>query len=227
MIDATATLRTAREETIDALCREFARDALTMPELERRLTRAREARSQDELRALLADLPAPVAPAPAPSWRSRRSGVEPDATRTSVAAKPENRLGSHLAIAVMGGTRRVANWAPPGNMLAIAIMGGVELDFREAILQPGVTDINVFAFWGGVQITVPPNVRVESHGLAIMGGFEAADRPSSPGQDAPVIRIIGVAIMAGVEVKVRAPGERKGNGGETGTRDAMSPRTEL
>ncbi|HUG42247.1 MAG TPA: LiaF domain-containing protein, partial [Longimicrobiales bacterium] len=171
------------------MCREFANDVLTLPELERRLARAREAGTPEDLRALLADLTPLSAPVPAP----------PDATRTtptrSREGTGERRRGSHVAFAVMGGTRRAGKWTPPGNMLAIAIMGGVELDFRDAVLTPGVTEINVFAFWGGVEITVPPDVHVDTHGLAIMGGFEqAAELESDPPPDAPTIRVNGVAI---------------------------------
>ena len=88
------------------------------------------------------------------------------------------------------------------------MMGGVELDFREAVLAPGVTEVHAFAFWGGVQITVPPDVRVECTGLGLMGGFDhredvgGVDDPS-----APVLRVTGVALMGGVEVRVRYPGE--------------------
>ena len=218
MADTRTPLQAEREQTIDALCREFARDTLTMPELERRLARAREARSRDDLRGLLADL-TPVAQAPLP--------VPADATRTRPAPRtaprpePEVRPGSHLAFAVMGGTRRAGKWSPPGSMLSIAIMGGVELDFREAVLTPGVTEINVFAFWGGIEIIVPPNVRVETRGMAIMGGFEeSSEEPSDPGPDAPVIRVSGVAIMAGVDIQVRNPGEEpKGAKGRKGGRE--------
>ena len=206
MTDPAPTLRAAREEAIDVLCREFARDTLALPDLERRLTRAREARTVDELRALLAELPAI---APVPAGRGGRVPTEPaDATRTTPARTAERRRGSHLAFAVMGGTRRAGKWQPPGSMFAFALMGGVELDFREAVLGPGVTEINVFAFWGGVEITVPPSVHVDTHGMAIMGGFEqAADQESRAPEGAPTIRINGLAIMAGVEVKVRSPGE--------------------
>lgn len=209
MTEPVSTLQAARDETIDALCREFARDVLTLPELERRLARAREARTRDDLRALLADLSAPAPPVPAPRPGDRpRVGAEPaDATATSP-HEPPARPGSHMAFAIMGGTSRTGKWAPPGSILAVAIMGGVELDFREALLTPGVTEINVFAFWGGVEITVPPGVHVDTRGMAIMGAFEeAAEQETNPPEGAPTLRINGIAIMAGVEIRVRKPGQ--------------------
>jgi hypothetical protein len=50
--------------------------------------------------------------------------------------------------------------------------------------------------------------RVDSSGIAIMGGFELA--PGSdphPPPDAPVIRVGGFALMGGVEISVRHAGE--------------------
>lgn len=219
MSTTPVTLRTAREETIDALCRGFARDALSMGELERRLARAREARTRDELQALLSDLAAPRPAPPVPagegstpaSGRSRapaRSGSRPGAGGTE--ADGGARTSGSAVLAVLGGTRRAGRWAPPSSMVAVAIMGGVELDFRDAVLQPGTTvDINCFAFWGGIDITVPPDVHVDSHGFALLGGFDQkADLESDPAPGAPVIRINGLAVMGGVDVKVKARSPR-------------------
>lgn len=206
------TFRAAREETIDALCREFARDSISMPELERRLARAREARTRSELKALLSDLGPALVPATAGS-------AEPAGTRAATPARkappgePAARTSSHLAFAILGGTRRAGRWVVPDTMAAVAIMGGVELDFRDAVLRPGVTEINCFAFWGGIEITVPPGVHVDTHGFALMGGFEqVSDLESDPPRDAPVIRVNGFAFMGGVEVKVREPGDDRRRG---------------
>ena len=75
-------------------------------------------------------------------------------------------------------------------------------------MPPGITELNVFAFMGGVQVVVPPGVRVEMNGVALMGGFEERVRtPELPPADAPVLRIGGFVMMAGVDVSVRYPGE--------------------
>ena len=91
-------------------------------------------------------------------------------------------------------------------------MGGADLDFREAVLGPGITEVQVYTMWGGVDIVVPPGVNVECHGLAIMGGFESKGQsPGKADMNAPTIRITGVALMGGVDVTVRHPGETKGD----------------
>jgi hypothetical protein len=82
------------------------------------------------------------------------------------------------------------------------------LDFREALLPPGVTELKVYTVFGGVEVIVPPGLNVESRGIALMGGFEhVSDELTSPDPDAPTLRITGIAVMAGVDVNVRHPGE--------------------
>ena len=74
--------------------------------------------------------------------------------------------------------------------------------------QPGVTEVRGFAIMGGVSVLVPPDVRVECSGIGIMGGFDHKPTViSTTDPEAPVIRVTGVAIMGGVEVTVRYPGE--------------------
>jgi hypothetical protein len=111
-----------------------------------------------------------------------------------------------FAVAVMGGTRRAGRWNPARTNHAIAIMGGAEIDFREAVMGPGLTELRIFTLWGGVEVIVPPGMNVESHGVGILGGFEhAPDRPGDP--NAPTLRVTGLALMGGVDIKVRQAGE--------------------
>jgi hypothetical protein len=91
---------------------------------------------------------------------------------------------------------------------AFAFCGGVELDFREAVMPPGLTEVKVFAMWGGVEIIVPPGMNVVCDGIGIMGGFEhAPETNATPDPIAPTLRVSGVALMGGVEVTVRHVGE--------------------
>jgi hypothetical protein len=189
--------------TIDALCEHFANDAMTVEEFERRVDTAHTAANVEELRELLRDLPGGGLP-----------GVAGDGTRSGSAsqgyavARPGDVRESGYSVAILGGSRRVGRWSPARANTSIAFCGGVELDFRQAVMPPGVTEVRVFAMWGGVEVIVPPGMNVECHGVGIMGGFDhAPETASAPDPTAPTLRITGVALMGGVEVTVRHVGE--------------------
>jgi hypothetical protein len=188
-------VRERRERTITALCDHFAQDRLTLDELETRLDLAHKAVQVSELDALLADIStaAPATPALPEPQRYIPSSQGEDDTR--------------LIFALMGGAERRGNWRPGSKNIVMSVMGGSMLDFRETELPPGVTEVWVFACMGGCEIIVPPTLSVETHGFALMGGFgQFADSPP-PAPGAPVLRINGFAIMGGVEIYVRLPGE--------------------
>jgi len=192
----------SRKATIDLLCEHFAEDRLSVEEFERRLDAAHQAATSAELEALLEDLPRPSA-VPA-----RRSGDLPGCGDSYSLADPSRVKERELVIAVLGGTGRKGRWSPARNNFVISVMGGAELDFREAVLPPGVTEVRIYTVWGGVEIVVPPDLHVESRGFALMGGFEhAAEDAVAPGPGAPTLRITGFAVMGGVDISVRRPGE--------------------
>ena len=189
-------LQARREQTISALCAHFANDSLTVEEFEQRLDVATRAEAAAQLDSLLTDLPA--LPAPATS-----------ATNAAAQAPPAVHTRQHQTfVALMGGVVRRGRWQPAQKTFAIAMMGGVELDFRDVQLPPGETEVTVFCMMGGVEVIVPPGTNVDCDGIAIMGGFEHLDYVPAPGHpNAPVLRINGFAMMGGVEVQVRNPGE--------------------
>jgi hypothetical protein len=82
-----------------------------------------------------------------------------------------------------------------------AIMGGVELDLRGAGTAGGEAVIDVFVWWGGVEITVPPDWAVSNQVMVLMGG---ADDSSTGTQDARNRLIVrGFCVMGGVDIKVQ------------------------
>lgn len=95
-----------------------------------------------------------------------------------------------------------------------AIMGGVELDLRDADIE-GSARIDVFAFWGGVEIKVPRTWDVRTSGLPLMGGWENKTEPPVGG--GPVLDVRLVTIMAGADVR---HGKRKPEGAPTIPEDA-------
>lgn len=82
-----------------------------------------------------------------------------------------------------------------------AIMGGIELDLRSAGTGGQEAIIDVFVWWGGVEITVPPDWAVSNQVVAFMGG---ADDKSTGTQDARNrLTVRGFVVMGGVEIKTK------------------------
>ncbi len=201
-----AALGARREVTIEALMEHFANDDIVVEEFERRVEAAHKATDADELRALLTDLPG----ADLPAALSDGGELPSHRSRPRVTAGAHEKEQEYI-IAVMGGSGRSGRWTPARVNWVVGVMGGSELDLREAHLPSGVTEIRAFLLMGGLEIIVPPGVRVESNGFAFMGGFDHSDEesagPPDPDFDAPVIRITGAVVMGGVDVTFRYPGE--------------------
>ena len=109
---------------------------------------------------------------------------------------------------IMGSVERKGQWTPPRLLRVLDIMGSTVLDFREASLASGLTEVVVTTIMGSVDIIVPPSLAVEMHGSAIMGSFEFTQRaPVTPDLERPILRVHGVSVMGAVTIKTRLPGE--------------------
>lgn len=189
-----------RQATVDRLCAHFARDGMNTTELERRLDIAYAARTRAELVALERDLPALRS-------ETRPAGPAPVAT-ASVPVDPSRPVPeSDLIVSIWGATERKGSWIPPRRLNAVTVMGGTDLDFRQATFATETVSVRLLALMGGVDIVVPPGVRVEWGGIALMGGVSTPEPDTPPAPDAPVIRISGLVCMGGVDVVERHPGE--------------------
>ena len=196
-----AGLRDRRERAIARLSDLFAGDALELEEFEQKLSSVHRAATESELDAVLSGLPAESSAAIVPvdgASRTASTAIVPAAQ-----VRPTETL-----VSVMGGNVRRGSWTAPQQLRVVAILGGSELDFRDARMPSGVTDVSVFAMMGGVHIIVPPTLSVEVYGTGIMGGFEHMARlPPEHDPERPVLRVHGLAFMGGVSIETRLPGE--------------------
>lgn len=186
----------AREKTIDVLCQSFARDEMEVEEFEKRVELVHRAETAEQLRLLLADLPTAAVPVEVAASIARRT-------------LPADRIPARsIVVGIMGEGRRSGAWIPARDNRVVAAMGSCQLDFRDAQLGPGVTEVWVFAIMGSVEIIVPPDLQVDCSGIGIMGAFDHRQTmTSTTDPEAPVIRVTGVCIMGAAEVLVRYPGE--------------------
>ena len=81
-----------------------------------------------------------------------------------------------------------------------AIMGGIKLDLTSARMEGDTAVIEVFAFWGGVEIYVPPDWTVTSEVTTLLAGFIDKRRPTSIVPTKHLV-VKGMVVMAGVEIK--------------------------
>ncbi len=198
-LPAPLSLEDRKERAVRRLGAHFAEDHLSVEEFENSVDRVYAAATPREVDGVFEGLPA----LRAPILPERTGALVP--TRR---ARPEDVPERGFQLALMGGVERTGAWTPARKFTAVAVMGGVGVDLREAALGPGLTELRVIAVMGGIEVIVPPGLAVETRGLGIMGGFDGFDQPSGdPDPDAPKLLIRGVAVMGGVEVTSRLPGE--------------------
>jgi predicted membrane protein len=81
-----------------------------------------------------------------------------------------------------------------------AVMAGVKLNLLDARMETDTATIEVFAFWGGMEIHVPPDWTVISKVATLMGGFIDKRRPTTVLPSKTLI-ISGFVVMSGIEIK--------------------------
>jgi len=191
-------LRDRRERVVAALTDAFARDLFDVDEYDRRVDLAHRARSLVELDDLVVDL----APLDAPTTTALTHPAQ--ASEAALATWPDRKRWT----AILGGFEKKGRWSVPRVMKVICFWGGATIDFREAQFAPGVTELRVTAVMGGLEVIVPPWLAVECDATAILGGFEELDRGhGEPDPGRALLRITGLAIMGGVSIETRLPGE--------------------
>ncbi len=208
----TLNIEVIRERAVEVLMEHFANDVMDLDEFERLLDAVNACSTAVELRELLSKLPPleklvpveklpPLEPKPATHMMPARGGgpVVVDADRVR---------DRGFMISLLGGTNRAGRWIPARKTFALGVLGGTTLDFREALLGPGITDLSVLALLSGVEIIVPPEMTVEVDGMALIGGFtHETDEPLRSNPDLPTLRVRGLVVLGNVNVEVRLPGE--------------------
>lgn len=206
MTDKPAPIPTPerRDAVVAKLTQAFTAGRIEMEDFEARTERAMRAMTVEDLDGALAGLSAPRAQLPMVAPNSGEFVIDQPRRHTS-----------KLTFVMMGGVDRKGKWAPARQHVGLAWMGGAFLDFREAVLQPGVTHVHLFTMWGGIEVAVPPGLDVEVGGLAIMGGLERVSQESgSTDPRRPRLAIHAFALMGGIEVRSLAPGEKWEEGKE-------------
>jgi hypothetical protein len=152
-----------RERTVAVLQEAVVDGRLTLEEFSGRVELAHAARTDQDLAALGADLPA-----------IRQGGTQTDTVR-------HRALCSRLS--------RSGLWDIPQRTSWRCLFGTIILDLRQARLTAAETSIEIFNLFGTVTVIVPAGVRVEVSGGGAFAS-QVIQAPSTPPADgAPVLRI--------------------------------------
>lgn len=178
---------------------EVLRDAagegrLDIDELDERLEATYAAKVYADLVPIVIDLPGNQLALPTAAAPVRRP-----------AAGSAVRHDSSLAI--MGGQDRKGVWEVGPTHTAFTLMGGIDIDLREAVFATPEIVITANAVMGGIDVVVNAHTKVIVEGIGIMGDFsQARDRVEAElDESSPVVRVKGVALMAGVTVTRKGP----------------------
>lgn len=121
---------------------------------------------------------------------------------------PEASRGG--VVSFLSSNEREGRWELPRNFRALAVLGNVELDLRDAVIGIGVSIIEAVAVMGNIEITVPPDVSVESDGDSLLGSFVVRYQGRLTGAEATglrTLRVTGTAYASSVEICVKGPDE--------------------
>jgi hypothetical protein len=108
--------------------------------------------------------------------------------------------------AFLSAQARAGDWILPRLFRAVSFWGSVTIDLTSARFGAGTSRIEVVAIMGSIEVFVPPDVRVECDGDAIVGSFEMQGQKwSKPADGAPTLHVTGTAYLGSVEVRVVDP----------------------
>lgn len=85
---------------------------------------------------------------------------------------------------------------------ATAIFGGAEIDLRQVTVAKEGAVVHLTALFGGIELYVPENVRIQITGTPIFGAWEDKTHlPASKNPDDPLLQINCTAVFGGIDIK--------------------------
>ncbi|MEU8463729.1 DUF1707 domain-containing protein [Streptomyces sp. NPDC029003] len=178
-----------RDRIADILGQALAEGRLTAEEHHERLDSLYAVKTVGELEVLVRDLPAGAAAAA-------------DASRQAFPAPVPAAAGGgpvETVVAVFSSSARKGRWRPGARTRAVSVFGDITVDLTEAVFEQQVTEINVTAVLGNVEVLVPENVTLRGYGSGVLGNFEVRGEGASADPQAPVVIVRGFALLGNIE----------------------------
>jgi len=175
-----------RERAAAVLNTALAEGRLSVAEHSERLDAVYAAKTHAQIAPLIDDLPA-------------RAADQSVAPRADLAPAGKHR---QMIVAIFGGATRKGQWHVEPKITSVTVFGGATFDFRDVQLPQREITLNCTTVFGGVEIIVPPEMRVIDSGIALFGGRDTgAGSAESSDPNAPVLRLTGLTLFGGLGLK--------------------------
>ena len=181
-----------REQVIDQLIMNYSHGEISHQAFERRLDEAMATEDNEELIALVADLP----------LTTDNEYQQNKAKDLGASYVPGETEDVDTMVSIFGGHDRKGRWKLPKEIRSFSVFSGSDIDLSEAIFCQKTVHIKMFSLFSGDNIYLPENVNVVVKGFGIFGGVDNKTL-STINQDAPTVVIEGLAIFSGIDIKVK------------------------
>jgi hypothetical protein len=99
-----------------------------------------------------------------------------------------------------GTLKRTGAWRVPAKLQVMSATGAVKLDFREAVLNDGLVDIEVRSGTGAVDLILPAGATADLSGLSQLTGHVHSAAPAQPAPGHTHFTVHGALGTGGVRV---------------------------
>ncbi len=107
------------------------------------------------------------------------------------------------SVAIFSGSKiGKSPWQPGKKVWSITIFGGSEIDFRQAELEEGITQVTAFSLFGANKMIVPQDIPVTLSGFSLFGSRELkrAQSKETPPVSAKTLRVNATSIFGACKV---------------------------
>ncbi len=184
-------IETVREQVIDTLIVNYSHGEISSVAFERRLDDAMNAKENQVLMDLIADLP---------RTSDKQYHANKDAhLGVNYSSEP---LAEDKIVTVLSANEQKGAWRVPKTLKVTNIMSSSKLDFTNAVFTSQEVHLKIMCIMGDEAIYVPENVNVVFRTFNVLGNTESK-LPSLATKQAPTIYIEGWVILGNIEAGLK------------------------
>ena len=185
-------INVVREETIDQLIMNYSHEKLSLEAFEQRLDKAMEAKDNQTLVDLTADLDLTV----------DKNYVESKKQEMGISFAPDKDLEVEQMVHIFGGSKRSGVWRVAKEIRVVNIFGNGEIDFSEAQFSHPTVKVRLLCLFGSTNIYVSEEINTVCKAFCVFGSVNNKTQ-SNNHENAPTVIIEGLVLFGGANISIR------------------------